>query len=277
MADGGVVAREAEFWRAEGKTCFQEARLGAAITCYTKAIALCPDVAVYWVNRGLCHLRRKNWSKVEEDSRKALALDNASVKGHYLLGRALFEKEDYALADREFDKAFNLLKSSSSVDEMANEIQEILAKAKYLHWKKLSTERVSKMESLSETCENALLEHHFARTTLVEDSAGTTNDHSEQFKLLSEVFKKAILDNTPEEVPDYLSCQISFEIFSDPVITPSGVTYERGTLLDHLRKVGCFDPVTRAPLEEHQLVPNLAIKKAVQAYLKEHGWAYNSN
>ncbi|CAM0870833.1 unnamed protein product [Alopecurus aequalis] len=253
MADGGVVAREAEFWRAEGKTCFQEARLGAAITCYTKAIALCPDVAVYWVNRGLCHLRRKNWSKVEEDSRKALALDNASVK------------------------AFNLLKSSSSVDEMANEIQEILAKAKYLHWKKLSTERVSKMESLSETCENALLEHHFARTTLVEDSAGTTNDHSEQFKLLSEVFKKAILDNTPEEVPDYLSCQISFEIFSDPVITPSGVTYERGTLLDHLRKVGCFDPVTRAPLEEHQLVPNLAIKKAVQAYLKEHGWAYNSN
>ncbi|KAF8775540.1 hypothetical protein HU200_004500 [Digitaria exilis] len=35
-------------------------------------------------------------------------------------------------------------------------------------------------------------------------------------------------------------------------------------------QVGNFDPVTREPLKEHQLVPNLAIKEAVQAYLKEH-------
>jgi STIP1 family protein 1 len=77
-------------------------------------------------------------------------------------------------------------------------------------------------------------------------------------------------------VPDYLCCQITFEIFRDPVITPSGVTYERGILLEHLRKVGNFDPVTREPLKEQQLVPNLAIKEAVQAYLKEHSWAYKS-
>ena len=29
------------------------------------------------------------------------------------------------------------------------------------------------------------------------------------------------------EVPDYLCGKISFEIMKDPVITPSGVTYER--------------------------------------------------
>nr|CAB3459876.1 unnamed protein product [Digitaria exilis] len=80
-----------------------------------------------------------------------------------------------------------------------------------------------------------------------------------------------------EKVPDYLCCQITFEIFRDPVITPSGVTYERAVLLEHLDKVGNFDPVTREPLKEHQLVPNLAIKEAVQAYLKEHCWAYRLN
>uniref|UniRef100_A0A8R7JVH2 U-box domain-containing protein n=1 Tax=Triticum urartu TaxID=4572 RepID=A0A8R7JVH2_TRIUA len=69
---------------------------------------------------------------------------------------------------------------------------------------------------------------------------------------------------------------ITFEIFRDPVITPSGVTYERAIPLEHLRKVGNFDPVTREPLKEHQMVPNLAIKEAVQAYLKEHSWAYKS-
>ena len=39
------------------------------------------------------------------------------------------------------------------------------------------------------------------------------------------------------QVPDYLCCQISMDIFRDPVITPSGVTYERAVLMEHLRKV----------------------------------------
>ncbi|GJN36400.1 hypothetical protein PR202_gb25256 [Eleusine coracana subsp. coracana] len=131
--------------------------------------------------------------------------------------------------------------------------------------------------ALWEACENALQEHHFLSGTLVEDSNGSSNEYSEQIKLLSEVFTKATLADTPIDVPDYLCCQITFEIFRDPVITPSGVTYERAVLLEHLHKVGNFDPVTREPLKEHQLVPNLAIKEAVQAYLKENSWAYRLN
>jgi len=38
--------------------------------------------------------------------------------------------------------------------------------------------------------------------------------------------------------------------------------------------VGKFDPITREPLDQSQLVPNLAIKEAVQAFLDKHGWAY---
>lgn len=38
-------------------------------------------------------------------------------------------------------------------------------------------------------------------------------------------------------MPDYLCCNISLDIFRDPVITPSGVTYERSVILDHLEKV----------------------------------------
>lgn len=93
-----------------------------------QAIALCPNVPVYWTNRALCHRRRKyvralphflclspyldyissgyffflalvflrftllefsDWTKVEEDSRKAIELDYNSVKvcifGFFLL------------------------------------------------------------------------------------------------------------------------------------------------------------------------------------------------
>lgn len=41
------------------------------------------------------------------------------------------------------------------------------------------------------------------------------------------------------QVPDYLCCKITLDIFRDPVITPSGVTYERAVILDHLQKVTC--------------------------------------
>lgn len=80
--------------------------------------------------------------------------------------------------------------------------------------------------------------------------------------------------NSVWQVPDHLCCKLTMEIFRDPVITPSGVTYERTAILEHLRRVGKFDPVTRATLGEKDLSPNLALKEAVQCYLEEHGWAY---
>jgi len=39
------------------------------------------------------------------------------------------------------------------------------------------------------------------------------------------------------QVPDHLCCRITLDIFHDPVITPSGHTYERAVILDHLQKV----------------------------------------
>lgn len=103
------------------------------------------------------------------------------------------------------------------------------------------------------------------------------NSYIEQKQTLADVFDKAAQLDRPSEVPEYLCCKITMDLFRDPVITPSGVTYERTVILDHLQKVGRFDPLTRASLQPEQLVSNLAIKEAVQAYLAEHGWAYKTN
>ena len=45
-------------------------------------------------------------------------------------------------------QALILLKSANSTDEMAEEIWQVLAKAKYLDWEKHSTERLWRMQSL---------------------------------------------------------------------------------------------------------------------------------
>ncbi|GJZ76334.1 40S ribosomal protein S3a-like protein, partial [Tanacetum coccineum] len=56
-------------------------------------------------------------------------------------------------------------------------------------------------------------------------------------KRLLSVFSKAAADDVPIEMPDYLCCKITPDIFRGPVITPSGLTYERAVILDHLEKV----------------------------------------
>jgi STIP1 family protein 1 len=74
------------------------------------------------------------------------------------------------------------------------------------------------------------------------------------------------------EVPDYLCGKISFELMREPVITPSGVTYDRADIEQHLRRVGRFDPVTRQQLTVDQLTPNLAMKEVIENFLAENEW-----
>ncbi|KAA8585733.1 hypothetical protein FQN60_004427 [Etheostoma spectabile] len=38
------------------------------------------------------------------------------------------------------------------------------------------------------------------------------------------------------------------------------------------KRVGHFDPVTRSPLTQDQLIPNLAMKEVIDAFILENGW-----
>ncbi|MCD7452276.1 hypothetical protein HAX54_016108 [Datura stramonium] len=268
-------SKQAEQLKQDGNTYFQKNRLGAAIDAYTEAIALCPNVPVYWTNRALCYRRRNDWNRVEEDCRKAIQLDHSSVKAHYYLGLALLQKEQYAEGVRELEKALDLGRGANPGRYLVEEIWEELAKAKYMEWEHESTRRSWELQNLKESCESALKEKHVLDSSRTEGlKVENSTSLLKQLEAVGEIFMKAAADDTPTEVPDYLCCKITLEIFRDPVITPSGFTYERAVILDHLQKVGKFDPITREPLHPFQLVPNLAIKEAVRAFLDRHGWAY---
>ncbi|CAN4098603.1 unnamed protein product [Withania somnifera] len=268
-------SKQAEQLKQDGNNYFQKNRFGAAIDAYTEAITLCPNVPIYWTNRALCHRRRNDWKRVEEDCRKAIQLDNNSVKAHYYLGLAFLQKEQYGEGVRELEKAIDLGRGADPGRYIVEEIWEELAKAKYKEWEHESTRRSCELHTLKETCESALKRKHVLDSSRIEGLKDeNTTSLLKQLEGVGKVFMKAAADDTPTEVPDYLCCKITLDIFRDPVITPSGFTYERAVILDHLQKVGKFDPITRAPLFAFQLVPNLAIKEAVRAFLDRHGWAY---
>ncbi|KAK3029388.1 hypothetical protein RJ639_039732, partial [Escallonia herrerae] len=174
--------------------------------------------------------------------------------------------------------ALDLGRGANPKSYMVEEIWQELSKAKYLEWEHDSTKRSWDLQSLREACETALKEKHTRDVSQMEgflDEAA--NSCSARLDALGEVFRKAAEADIPTEVPDYLCCNITLDIFRDPVITPSGITYERAVILDHLEKVGKFDPVTRQPLRKSHLVPNLAIKEAVHVFLDKHGWAYRTD
>lgn len=49
----------------------------------------------YFTNRALCHLKMKRWDASCLDCRRALDMDSGLVKGHFFLGQALLELENY--------------------------------------------------------------------------------------------------------------------------------------------------------------------------------------
>ncbi len=65
--------------------------------------------------------------------------------------------------------------------------------------------------------------------------------------------------------PHHLTCPLTKMVFEDPVSTPSGHTYERAAILEHIRQ-HARDPLSKQKLSTSQLAPNSAMKMLVQQY-----------
>lgn len=307
------MTKQAEELKEFGNTCFRKNRFTAAIDAYTEAITLFPNNAVYWTNRALCHMKHNDWTRVEADCRKALELDKDSTKALCLLGLAMVESKQLSEGIKCLEKGMERSKAGK-LEKYIAFTWDVLAKAKYEEWENGAALRQNKQQELRKICERALKVEYEQAVKRLESTGKSRNhvividddrahdfsarraqaqDHQQRSRTrkraeylslndiykdrsctLSEVFDKAAESNRPAEIPDYLTCKITMEILKDPVITPSGITYEKSALLEHLQKVGEFDPVTRELLRADQIIPNFAIKAAASAYLKDNGWAY---
>ncbi len=63
-------------------------------------------------------------------------------------------------------------------------------------------------------------------------------------------------------------CPISQEIMVDPVITPQGISYDRRSILDWLKKSNIC-PITKTNLSEKELITNYALKNTINDYIRK--------
>jgi hypothetical protein len=61
------------------------------------------------------------------------------------------------------------------------------------------------------------------------------------------------------------TCPITQTIMTNPYVTPAGHSYEKKAIEEWIQKKHT-DPMTGAPLQQHQINPNLALKESIERY-----------
>lgn len=267
----------------QGNKYFNANKYESAIESYSKAIALNPNVPTYYTNRALCYMKCNRWPQAVQDSKAALERDNSLVKGHFYLGTSLLELDKLDEAIKHLQLAFEMAKKdpSSYYDDTISSKLRVARKKKFaLQEEKRVQEEIDLQSYLNrliledkERKMNKLREENESYDEASGEIAKLEEESDKSVAELNNLFSKVDERRQTRDVPDYLCGKISFEILKDPVITPSGITYDRKDIVEHLERVGHFDPVTRTKLTQDMLVPNYAMKEVVDDFVSSNEWS----
>ncbi|XP_041270543.1 small glutamine-rich tetratricopeptide repeat-containing protein beta isoform X3 [Onychostruthus taczanowskii] len=92
----------------EGNNHMKEENYGAAVDCYTRAIELDPNNAVYYCNRAAAQSKLNNFREAIKDCESAIAIDPKYSKAYGRMGLALTSVNKYEEAVTSYQKALDL-------------------------------------------------------------------------------------------------------------------------------------------------------------------------
>ncbi|KAK5939706.1 hypothetical protein PMZ80_008086 [Knufia obscura] len=270
----------------QGNEYFKAGQYKEAEDFYSQAISVRSNDPKLFQNRALSRIRLSDWRGTEQDSRKAVELDAKSMKAHYYLAQALLNLRHVGEAHNEALKAYSICLATK--DSSAEVVGQFVLRAKQAVWQAKETARLREMnETLAvvETMLDKQLErdlayveqryewHEIGEMGRGEEIEQLKQEADDRRRNIRAAFARSDNPDTQERVvPDWMIDPITFEVMHDPVITPSGVSYERVVLLQHLKQSN-LDPLTREKLTESQLVSNVGLKYACSEFLERNGWA----
>lgn len=266
----------ADALKQEGNKYFQAQNYEAAIQKYSESIKADggKNFQLY-TNRALARLRLSQWSQVIDDCQTSLALNTKkNIKGYYFLSMAQLEVRP---AQAREALANGLLAYELCVqlnDKSIKNVVEQILNCKKAVWAEKERPRLEAKTRILNHVTNLMQEALDSKLSKIRsgtpesqmEGEALQKEYDEQIKLLSESLTRR------PEVPSWLIDDISFACMHDPVMTKNGRSYERATIMEHLR-YNKIDPVTRDPLYEADLRSNHALAQACDEFLQENGWA----
>uniref|UniRef100_A0A8C2GK85 RING-type E3 ubiquitin transferase n=1 Tax=Cyprinus carpio TaxID=7962 RepID=A0A8C2GK85_CYPCA len=243
MASSPEKSSSAQEHKEQGNRLFLSRKYQEATTCYSKAINRNPSVAVYYTNRALCYVKLQQYDKALADCKHALELDSQSVKAHFFLGQCQLELENYEEAIGNLQRAYNLAKEQRL--NFGDDIPSALRIAKKKRWNSIEEKRISQENELHAYLTKLILAE---KERELDDSVKQSEDsqnggeinkikskHDKYLMDMDELFSQVDEKRKKREIPDYLCGKISFELMREPCITPSGITYDRKDIEEHLQ------------------------------------------
>lgn len=228
----------------------------------------------------MAYSKMNKYEEMERDCSKALEILPTSVKALYYMGIALTALRRFRQGAEVLDKAYaESVKISSALSPKISEQILLLKEQRHLHEREAAQRQtdtlLSYMLDLLEKDKKEQLEdlktQGLSGQALRTERQYVQEEFDDKEASIIKTFKASLGKSASmDEVPDYLSDPISFNLFMDPVVTPAGQTYERSWLLEHLKNGG-KDPLTRKNLSPRDLYPNLAVKKAAEDFMKRNG------
>ncbi|PKS09313.1 hypothetical protein jhhlp_003927 [Lomentospora prolificans] len=258
----------------QGNRHFQAGEYVVAEGLYSKAIIQDPSNPALYTNRALTRLKLELWESVIDDCQRCLELKPENMKAFYYLSQAQLAMKDYDAALENGLKAHEICARTS--DKSLSAVTNLILNCKKERWEALERRRIRQGTEL----ENEMLgllerEREKALSEAVDDfeRRDIAAEWDEKITELKRTFEAArAADSKRRAVPDWAIDDITFGIMVDPVITKTGKSYERASIMEHLRRHQT-DPLTRDPLLPSDLRPNLALKQACEEFLDENGWA----
>ncbi|XP_017029161.1 E3 ubiquitin-protein ligase CHIP-like [Drosophila kikkawai] len=270
----------------QGDRLFKAHKFEDALKSYSAAVNMNPTNYKHLMDRAKCYKNLNQWELFVQDWRRAL-----NFKGNMLYVAGILMGAELVQANNSIEEVATYLKAARivtkrEVQRNSNGLFLKLERARKNRWLDLESREINQEKELVDYM-NKLIKFDKKirlgllkkiKNNLPEDEVKAKRREiqktsTEKSKQLSKIFEKLKERRKKREIPDYLLCPISFGIFKNPVITPCGITYERKSIVKHLKQGGPFDPVTRTELTEEQLIPNRAIMNAVDSFLAENEWA----
>lgn len=257
----------------EGNKHYKDQDYVGAEGLYSKAIIADPSNSLLYTNRAMARLKLQLWDAVVDDCRSCLSLDPKSMKAYYNLSQAQFELHDFDSAVESGKRALELV---APTDKSLPAITSHLRHCQKMRWEHREKVRAREESDLERELVQLLVKE---RNENLRDCDGD----EERKEIMEESEKKIAqtrqlfartraVDSQERSVPQWMLDDISFEIMVDPVVTRSGKSFERHSIVEHLR-VQQTDPITRDPLYISDLRPNLNLKEACEEFLSNNGWA----
>ncbi|KAH8710004.1 U-box domain-containing protein [Phaeosphaeriaceae sp. PMI808] len=280
----------AEQLKNSGNKCFKNGDYEEAEGLYSQAIQKNSNNPLLFTNRANARLKLEKWEGVIDDCIRSIELLKDNMKAFFYLAQAQISINHPNEALSSALMAYELCTNSAQQTSNAATISALVLRCKKAKWDIRERERLRRRQGLLSELE-VMLETEFKKDTDDIDARIESSEISRlegqdekgerktEFEKKRDDLRTAFAISDPEhqqkrEVPDYLIDGITFEIMHDPVVTRNGRSYERATLIEHLKR-SPTDPLTRETLTVNDLRPNIALKEACTEFMEQNsGWVY---